>query len=131
MTWTEEDIGMTVELQYPQGTKFQTEIVEDTCVICGSHYIGPREEVAHLMAQHSIIHGKEISAELRPELCRYQMALGLAQLDDNEKREQFESHVVGISHLYEAHPDLRNKLLVSLQVCLQRYAGISLSRGDV
>ena len=121
MTWTEEDIGMTVELQYPQGTKFQTEIVEDTCVICGSHYIGPREEVAHLMAQHSIIHGKEAE----------QMALGLAQLDDNEKREQFESHVVGISHLYEAHPDLRNKLLVSLQVCLQRYAGISLSRGDI
>ena len=29
MTWKEEDIGMTVELQYPQGTKFQTERSEE------------------------------------------------------------------------------------------------------
>jgi hypothetical protein len=121
MTWEHEHIGEIVSLTYPQGTTFDTVIVEDTCSICGSHYIGPREEVAHLMAQHSIIHGKEAE----------QMVLGLTNLDDNEKREQFESHVVGISHLYEAHADLRTKLLVSLQVCLQRYAGISLSRGDV
>lgn len=116
MTWSEEDIGKTVSLTYPQGTTFDTEIVEETCVVCGSHYIGPREEVAHLMAQHSIIHGNEAE----------QMMLGITHMDSQEQREQFESHIVGMSHIYEAHPDMRVKIMTALQICLNRFASIKM-----
>ena len=115
-TWTHEDIGETVSLRYPQGTTFDTEIVEETCIVCGSHYIGPREEVAHLMAQHSIIHGNEAE----------QMMLSVSHMDSQEQREQFESHIVGMSHIYEAHPDMRVKIMTALQVCLSRFASIKM-----
>lgn len=119
MAWTHEDIGRTVSVTYRHGTSFDTEVVEDTCIVCGSHYIGPREEVAHLKAQHIIIHSNEAE----------QMMLSVSHMDSQEQREQFESHIVGMSHIYEAHPDMRVKIMTALQLCLSRFASIKM-RGD-
>ena len=121
MSFTVEDIGKEIECTYPQGTKFTTEIVEESCLVCGSTYIGPREEVAHLLAQHTITHGNEVE----------QLALDVSHLDDFEQRGEFESHIVGIGTLYGKLPaEIRTKVLASLKICLSRFASIRLIENE-
>lgn len=117
MVFTNDNIGDEIELTYPQGTTFTTIVVENTCPVCGDTYIGPKEEVAHLLAQHSIIHGVEVE----------QHQLGSAHLDDGELRNEFEAHAYMVTQIYEMTPDIRRKILASLKVCLSRYASIRLS----
>ena len=114
MTFTVEDIGNEITLTYPHGTTFTTTIVENTCAVCGKTYLGAMEEVAHLLAQHSIIHGGEAE----------QITMSIAHLDDDERAALFQSHLEGLRHMYEEHPSMRNKVLISLQICLARYASI-------
>jgi len=114
--YTEEDIGKIVTRVYPQGTIVETEVVESTCQVCGDSFIGIKEEVAHLLAQHQIIHANEAE----------QMMLSVSHMDSQEQREQFESHIVGMSHIYEAHPDMRVKIMTALQICLSRFASIKM-----
>ena len=120
MSYTEDDIGKQIKLTYPQGTAFITTIVENTCVICGDTYIGPKEEVAHLLAQHSIIHSNE----------HEQLVLGIGPLEEDELRGEFEAHAFFLTQFYEEMPDLRRKILASIKLCLARYSGIRLTSTD-
>jgi len=118
--YTEDNIGDEVSIRYPHGTLVDTIVVENTCVVCGQSYIGIKEEVAHLLAQHSIIHGNEAE----------QILMSIAHLDDGERMQLFKSHITGMEHIFEAHPPMRNKVLVALQICLSRFASIQLVNGD-
>lgn len=114
--YTEEDIGKVVTHTYPQGTVIETEVVENSCHVCGQSFIGIKEEVAQLLAQHEILHAQESK----------EMLLSLAHLEPNELREEFEDHIVTISGIYENIPEVRQALMTSLKVCLFQFSTIRL-----
>ena len=117
LEWYDEShIGDTVKVCYPQGTVVETEVVEKSCHVCGQSFIGIKEEVAHLLAQHDILHAQEGK----------EMMLSLAHLEPSELREEFEDHVVTLSGIYENIPEIRQALMVSLKVCLSQFATLRL-----
>jgi hypothetical protein len=113
---TEDDIGEIVTCVYPHGTVLETEVVEKSCHVCGQSFIGIKEEVAHLLAQHDILHAQEGK----------EMMLSLAPLEPTELRQEFEDHVVTLSGIFENIPDIRQALMVSLKVCLSQFATLRL-----
>ena len=69
MAFTNDNIGDEIELTYPQGTTFTTIVVENTCPVCGDTYIGPKEEVAHLLAQKDI----SVTQSMSFAICQHQI----------------------------------------------------------
>ena len=118
MAYQVDDIGSKVTHIYPQGTTVDTIVIEDTCIVCGSTYIGIREEVGQILAQHSIVHNKETES----------MTLESA-MQNESNREQFESHMVALSMLYENHDELRITLVTELKLFLLHRVGIRLGGG--
>ena len=115
-SYTEEDIGKAVTHTYPQGTVVETEVVENSCHVCGQSFIGIKEEVAQLLAQHEILHAQESK----------EMLLGVAYLEPSELRQEFEDHIVTISGIFENMPELRQALTTSLKVCLFQFSTVRL-----
>lgn len=97
---------------------FESEIVEMTCFDCGTTFVGVREKVAHLIAQHSIIHTHE----------QKQVLMHIGTLNDKELREDFEVSITSLARLFEEVPDHRRKvhgalkhaLLVDLDIGTER-----------
>tara|TARA_R100000322_G_scaffold30544_1_gene19573 strand:+ start:369 stop:743 length:375 start_codon:yes stop_codon:yes gene_type:complete len=114
--YTEEDIGKAVTHIFPQGTVVETEVVENSCLICGDSFIGIKEEVGTLIAQHDIIHAQESK----------EMLLGVAHLESNELQQEFDDHIVTIKGIFENMPELRQALMTSLKVCLFQFSTVRL-----
>ena len=118
--YTEEDIGNKIMVVYPQGTRFETVIVERTCRDCGATFIGPLEEVAHILAQHSIIHKQE----------EIDCILDTASLDDNEVREMWEYTIHGLVMAFEQGHAPKRKLLDMLRYQMLDKLELVIEKGD-
>ena len=118
-------IDMTVGKQvmcdvYDGVAPFESEIVEMTCFDCGTTFVGVREKVAHLIAQHQIIHQHE----------QKQIQMHVGTLDDQELREDFEVSITSLARLFEEIPDMRRAVHGALKHALLVGLHLETQRGD-
>mgnify|MGYP003675335244 CR=1 FL=1 len=119
--YDEKDVDKEVEVIYPRGTLVATIVVQESCVTCGQEYIGIKEEVAHLLAQHSIIHENEAHRD----------RISISTMNADEKAEEFQMHVHALEHIWNQGDErLQDKLLIALKLILLKRLGLELRNSD-
>jgi hypothetical protein len=124
-----EELNITIDMNvgskvmcdiYDGVAPFESEIVEMTCFDCGTTFVGVQEKVAHLIAQHQIIHQHE----------QKQIAMHIGTLDDQELREDWEVSITSLATLFEQHPDMRRAIHGAVKHALLIDLHIETHRGD-
>tara|TARA_B110000495_G_C22930498_1_gene543916 strand:+ start:909 stop:1172 length:264 start_codon:yes stop_codon:yes gene_type:complete len=66
--WTEKDVGKRIEKRVtPNGTYFNEIVVQISCQICGSGFIGPAREAGGFIGGHECYHAWEFSRAMDAE----------------------------------------------------------------
>ena len=94
---------------------FETEIVTMTCLDCGESFTGVKERVAHVIAQHNIIHEQE----------RLQAHMEVRSLSPIELREDFEVCITHLATAFQSSDfEVRQAIHIALKSVMFKQLGI-------
>lgn len=94
---------------------FETEIVTMTCLDCGESFTGIKERVAHIIAQHNIIHEGE----------RLRAHMEVRSLSPIELREDFEVCITHLATAFQSSDfEVRQAIHIALKSVMFKQLGV-------